>query len=163
MAFICAKLLFLVSTKVRNNVRLLDRRYSTFYRSQSDFIGFDRRTDTLCEDCNYHQGHTQKFITNKFFMYLVWKIFLTMQLPTLIQGGGLRVMVFNMTLNNISVISWRSVLLAEETGRPKENVRPVASHWQTLSHNVHCCIKYTPLWAGFETHNVSGDRHWLHR
>ena len=46
MAFICAKLLFLVSTKVRNNVRLLDRRYSTFYRSQSDFIGFDRRTDT---------------------------------------------------------------------------------------------------------------------
>jgi hypothetical protein len=60
-------------------------------------------------------------------------------------GGGLRVMVFNMTLNNISVISWRSVLLAEETGRPKENVRPVASHWQTLSHNVHCCIKYTPL------------------
>jgi hypothetical protein len=27
-----------------------------------------------------------------------------------------RVMVFNATFNNISVISWRSVLLAEETG-----------------------------------------------
>ena len=29
-------------------------------------------------------------------------------------------MVFNATLNNISVISWRSVLLVEETGVPKE-------------------------------------------
>ena len=37
---------------------------------------------------------------------------------------------------NISVISWRSVLLAEETGVPGENQRPVASHWQTLSHNI---------------------------
>jgi hypothetical protein len=42
-------------------------------------------------------------------------------------------MVFNATFNNISAISWRSVLLVEETG---ENHRPVASHWQTLSHNV---------------------------
>jgi hypothetical protein len=40
--------------------------------------------------------------------------------------------VFN---NNISVISWRSVLLVEETGVPGENHRPVGSHWQTLSHN----------------------------
>ena len=44
-----------------------------------------------------------------------------------------RVMVFNDTFNNISVISWRSVLLMEETGVPGENHRPVASHWQTLS------------------------------
>jgi hypothetical protein len=42
-------------------------------------------------------------------------------------------MVFNATFNNISVISWRSVLLVEETG---ENHQPVANHWQTLSHNV---------------------------
>jgi hypothetical protein len=28
---------------------------------------------------------------------------------------GVRVMVFNATFNNISVISWRSVLLVEET------------------------------------------------
>ena len=39
-------------------------------------------------------------------------------------------MVFNATFNNISVISWRSVLLVEE------NHWPVVSHWQTLSHNV---------------------------
>jgi hypothetical protein len=30
--------------------------------------------------------------------------------------GGVRVMVFNATFNNISVISWWSVLLVEETG-----------------------------------------------
>ena len=41
-----------------------------------------------------------------------------------------------MTFNNISVISWGSVLLVEETGEPGENHRPIASRWQTLSHNV---------------------------
>ena len=40
--------------------------------------------------------------------------------------------VFNATLNIISVISWRSVLLVEETRVPEENHRPVASHWPTL-------------------------------
>jgi len=45
-------------------------------------------------------------------------------------------MVFNDTFNNISVILWRSVVLVEETGVPGENHGPVASHWQTLSHNV---------------------------
>ena len=39
-----------------------------------------------------------------------------------------RVMVFNATINNISVISWRSVLLMEETGVPEGNHPPVASH-----------------------------------
>jgi len=37
-------------------------------------------------------------------------------------------MVFNATFNNISVISWRSVLLLEETGVPGEIPRSVASH-----------------------------------
>ena len=35
-----------------------------------------------------------------------------------------RVMVFNATFNNISVISWWSVLLVEETGVHGENHRP---------------------------------------
>jgi len=38
------------------------------------------------------------------------------------------VMMFNATFNNISVISWRSVLLVDETGVLAENHRPVASH-----------------------------------
>jgi hypothetical protein len=45
-------------------------------------------------------------------------------------------MVFNATLNNISVISWQSVLLVEEIGVPEENQKPAASHWQTLSHKI---------------------------
>jgi hypothetical protein len=59
-------------------------------------------------------------------------------------------MVLRATFNNILAISWQSVLLVEETRVPGENHGPVASHWQTLSHT---------LW----THNVSGDRNWLHR
>jgi hypothetical protein len=45
-------------------------------------------------------------------------------------------MVFNATFNNISVVLWQSVLLVEETGVHRKNHRPVASNWQTLSHNV---------------------------
>ena len=45
-------------------------------------------------------------------------------------------MVFHATFNNISVISRWSVWLVEETRVPGENHRTVASHWQTLSHNV---------------------------
>jgi hypothetical protein len=57
-------------------------------------------------------------------------------------------MVFNTIFNNISVISWRSILLVEETGVPRENHRPVASHWQILSHK--CCIEYTLPCTGFK-------------
>ena len=64
-------------------------------------------------------------------------------------------MVFNATFNNISVISWQSVLLVEETG---ENHRPVISKWQTLSYNVVLLIP-----SGIQTHNMIGDRHRLHR
>ena len=39
-----------------------------------------------------------------------------------------RLIVFNTTFNNITVISWRSVLLREETG---ENHQPARSNWQT--------------------------------
>jgi hypothetical protein len=45
-------------------------------------------------------------------------------------------MMFNATFNNISAISWWSVLLVEKTGGPGENHRPVANHFQTLSHNI---------------------------
>ena len=34
-------------------------------------------------------------------------------------------MVLHATFNNISAISWRSVLLVKETGVPGENRRPV--------------------------------------
>jgi hypothetical protein len=54
----------------------------------------------------------------------------------LLDGFGL-FMVFNPKFNNISIITWRSVLLVEEkTGVPVENHRPATSHWQTLLHYV---------------------------
>jgi hypothetical protein len=57
-------------------------------------------------------------------------------------------MVFNATFNNISAISWWSILLVEETGVPGENHRHVASHRQILSHNV---VSSTPRHErGFE-------------
>ena len=60
-------------------------------------------------------------------------------------------MVFNTTFNNISVISWQSVLLMEETGGPGENHRPV------LSHLVHYEAREVYLFEtpGLNTHNLA--------
>ena len=62
--------------------------------------------------------------------------------------------VFNTTFNNISVISWRSVLVVEKIRVPGENHQPVASHWQTLSHYV---VLSTHHLSRIRTHNVSGN------
>ena len=57
-------------------------------------------------------------------------------------------MVFNATFNNISVISWLSVLLVEETGVPGENRRPVR---KSLTNFItQCCMEYTLSWTRFE-------------
>ena len=52
-------------------------------------------------------------------------------------------MVFNTTFNNISVISWRSVLLVEETRGPGEHHRHVTDkHYHIMF--------YTSPWSRFE-------------
>ena len=61
------------------------------------------------------------------------------------------------TFNNISVISWRSVLLVEETEGLVEN-RDLSQVIDKLSHNV---VRLALIEIG--THNISGDRHRLHR
>ena len=55
-------------------------------------------------------------------------------------------MVFNTTFNNISVISWQSVLLVEETGVPEENVVSSTPRHERGSNSQlqlywHCCKK----------------------
>jgi hypothetical protein len=49
----------------------------------------------------------------------------------MMDAPDLMVMVFNATFNNISAISWRSVLLVEETGVPGKNHQPIDKKDQT--------------------------------
>ena len=54
-------------------------------------------------------------------------------------------MVLNTTFNNISAISWRSILLVEET---RENNRSCRKSLTNLI--TYCCIEYTSPWTWFE-------------
>ena len=63
-------------------------------------------------------------------------------------------MMSNATFTNISVTSWRSVLLVEETGVPGGSHGPAARHRQILAHNV---VWSTPRHE--RDSNVNGDKH----
>ena len=84
--------------------------------STNILLSFTARTLT---PTNINDTTTNMF----FFAYYIMLIF-----HENLETGGLGFMVFNATFNNISVISWGSVLLMEKTGVPGENCPPVVSH-----------------------------------
>jgi hypothetical protein len=97
-------------------------------------------------------------LNNNEIKYLFQRIYHTFYIYKIKNNHwGCGAMVLNATFNNISVISWLSVLLVEETGVPGENHWPVASHWQTLSHNVvSSCINH--LLSMFSRHLLKLQR-----
>ena len=73
------------------------------------------------------------FICDFFIMSLY-----LMPIELLITSFRVNVMVFNATFNNVSALSWLSVLLVKETGVPQN--KPTDK----------CCTEYTSPWVGFE-------------
>ena len=121
---------------------LINFKTRVFYRLKKMSIGLCPLSDKLTDTCNGHS--LRDFQTWLHELYYGHQTYLGRKR---VIDVGVRIMVFNATFNNTSVLSWRSVLLVATTGLPGENHRHVVCHWQTLSHNV--------VLSGFRTNNVS--------
>ena len=102
-----------IRTTGKISFSLMSDKYSKSYASMRMFLSFVYLYETITQDS------------------VMWLVYLPHSMVLMFYR--IKIMLFNATFNNISVISWWSKLLVEETG---ENHRPVTSHWQILSHNV---------------------------
>jgi hypothetical protein len=121
------------STRTNNTLRkrtFWDNYASCLYVAQFTF-DFDRNHDILIDDITIFNWCFDLELTDNWWrsgqngkLYIAWFSWIK-----LITTYMIIIMVFSATFNNISVISWLSVLLVDETGVPRENERPAASHW----------------------------------
>jgi len=130
------------------------------YRFKICFCFRSMLTFTLCIHTDFRNSAVWYFILfwrkGKLFISRLWRPWRECNSQWSGSFVGWLVMVFNATFINISVRSWRSVALLEETGGTRENHQPTASHGQILSHNV---ASSTSRLSGIRAHNC---RHWLH-
>jgi hypothetical protein len=123
------------------------------------FVIHDRHISMECmiPKCKFSKQMIKKYLVTE---YVICRCFVCLHsvVTVISQRESHWTAIFVVYCNNISAISWRSVLLVEENGELGENYRPVASHWQFLSHNAvrHALIE-------IRTHNISGESHRLHR
>ena len=84
-------------------------------------------------------------------VHVVWKWFVRVmdryQLVHVVWVRLVRIMVFNATFNNISVISWRLVLLVKESTRRK----PPTCCKSLTNFITLCCIEYTSPRTGLSS------------
>ena len=78
---------------------------------------------------------------------------------TAVSGEG-GVLVFNTTFNNISVITWQSVLLVEETRVPRET-HDLQQVTDKLTNHIMLYWVHLTM-SRIQTHNFGGGRHYLH-
>jgi hypothetical protein len=118
------------------------------YPNLDDTVTWEKETDSVQISIKLNIEHVRLFSEN------------VLLLKYSVLTYRVRIIIFNANFNNISAISWRSVLLVEETRVPGENHRPVASHWQTLSHKA---VSNTLCSKRDSSSQISSDRYWLHR
>ena len=93
--------------------------------------------------------------THNLLLTVILKINSRQQTTT--KGYGLRY-GFNATVNNISAMSWRSVLLVKETQIPAENHQPVSSHTENHQPVSSHTENHQPVSSHTENHQPVSSR-----